>query len=417
MSVDVTKKIDEIAEKLHRDFNEFKQENDKRLSLIEKKGTAGADREEKVDRISNALTDMEEKIEKLQTAMNRAHAGGGDAALEAKALEQKANQAMNQYLRQSSMGDEQKQAYLTEFSEAYKGLDEYKSLSVDSNPDGGYLVRPTISAQIQQKIFESSPMRELAGSETISTDAFEEAYDADEPESGWVGEREERKETDTAGFKMIRIPVHELYAEPKATQKLLQDTGVDLEAWHMNKVVEKFGRDEAKAFILGDGVSQPRGILSYAAGDGFNKLEQFKSGEAADITADALIDMQDGLLEQFQTNAVWLMRRQTRSAIRKLKNDEGRYLFAVGGDLISGAPATLLGKPIRFAAHMPEVKAGALPIAYGDFRSGYLVVDRIGISVLRDPFTKKGFVKFYTTKRVGGGVRHFQAIKLMVVSA
>src|SRR5690606_23622269 len=184
---------------------------------------------------------------------------------------------------------------------------------------GGYFVRPAMSAEITKKVFESSPIRELAGGITISTDAFEELYDNDEPGSGWVGELSSRSETDSNQMNKIRIECHELHASPKASQKLLDDSMLDIESWHAGKVVEKFARDEATAFVSGNGVNKPRGILSYASGDGFNKIEQIASGSNGAPTADKLIELQDSLLEPFQAGAVWLMRRSVWTLVRQLK--------------------------------------------------------------------------------------------------
>lgn len=407
----IQEEVKEVAEGMKRDFEEFKKENDRRLKLLEEKGTAGADREEKVNKISESLGKMEEKFEKLETVLSRAGspADSAEAKTEQALLAKQAVKAISRGRKPEAKAME---AYLAEFPEGFKNLDEFKALSVDSDASGGFFVRPEISSQITKKIFESSPIRELASVITISSDAFEEAYDEDEPASGWVGERGTRSETATNEIKMIRIGTHELYAEPKATQKLLDDASFDVEGWHQGKVIDKFARDEATAFVSGDGVVKPTGITSYAAGDGFNKIEQVVSGSAGAVAADGLISLQNALLEGFQANALFLMRRATATEIRKLKDSQNRYLWSVDGDLKGGMLFSLLGKPVRYAADMPAVAANALSIAYGDFRMGYLVVDRIGIRVLRDPLTSKGFVKFYTTKRVGGGVRNFQAIKL-----
>ncbi len=409
--------IKELAEKINKDFNSFKESNDTRLDAIEKKGTAGADREAKVDKMADDMSKLEEKYQKMETALNRPGAGSEDPKQEEGKQAELAKEGMESYLRKRRMTDEQHAAYVKSFGKNYASMEEFKALSVDSNPDGGFFVRPEISTQMTKKIFESSPMRQLADSLTISSDAFEEVYDNDEPESGWVGERETRGDSNNNQVKMIRIPTHALFSQPKATQKILDDSAIDIESWHQGKVIGKFGRDEATAFISGNGVSRPRGITTYTSGDDFDKIEQVASGSSGVVVADGLIDLQNSLLEEFQKNATFMMKRATATAVRKLKDGQGRYLWSTSGNLTEGILFSLLGNPVRYANDMPAIAADSLSIAYGDFRAGYLIIDRLGIRVLRDPFTSKGFVKFYTTKRVGGGVRQFQAIKLQKLEA
>jgi HK97 family phage major capsid protein len=290
-----------------------------------------------------------------------------------------------------------------------------KALSVDSDPDGGYLVRPEVSSEIVKKVFESSPVRELASVQTISSDALEIIEDLDEAASGWVGERQARSETDTPQIKKIVIPAHELYANPKASQKLLDDAQVNIESWLQEKVSSKFARDEATAFVTGNGVLKPMGFLSYAAGTGFNQVEQVNSGDANLVTDDGLLDLQGALKEDYQANATWLLKRSTLTAIRKLKDGDDNYVWQPG--IANGVPSLILGKPYRLANDMPAVAANALSIAYGDFKMGYQIVDRVGIRVLRDPYTAKPYILFYTTKRVGGAVKNFEAIKIQKIAA
>jgi HK97 family phage major capsid protein len=290
-----------------------------------------------------------------------------------------------------------------------------KAMSVGSDPDGGYLVPVAVSSRMLSIVYETSPMRELATVETIGTDAIEYPIDDDEADCGWVGETEARTETGTPQVGVQRIPVHEMYAMPKATQKLLEDASIDVEAWLGRKVGEKFGRTEATAFISGTGVKQPRGILSYASGTTRGMVERGAAGHATAITADSLLRLSTSLKEPYTAGASWLMRRATTTAVMLLKDGNGQYMWRPG--LEAGKPSVLLGSPVREAADMPTVEAGALPIAFGNWRQGYTIVDRLGISTLRDPYTAKPFVLFYTRRRVGGDVTNFEAFKLMVVSA
>lgn len=409
--------LKQLGETINRNFDEFKKSNDARLKAIEEKGHAPADVEAKTNKISEAITKLEEKFEAVQTAMSRIVVDStgekdGDKIIRL------SKKHMSSFMKKGAFSEESFKAYQQEMKDYMgEGNEEFKTLSVGSDPDGGYFVRPQMAASIGKKVFESSPMRALADSITISTDAYEEFYDNDEPASGWVGEQTTRSVTANNVIKKLRIEAHELHSSPKATQKLLDDSSIDIESWHAGKVQEKFARDEATAFITGNGVAKPRGILSYASGDGFNMIEQISSNSSANFDADDLIDVQDSLLEAFQNGASWLMRRASWSYVRKLKDGEGRYLVAPGGNLLSGNSMELLGKPVSFAADMPAIGADSLSVAYGNYKSGYMIVDRIGIRVLRDPFTSKGSVIFYTTKRVGGGVHQFQTIKLLKLSA
>ncbi len=377
-------------------FENFKKENDKEIAEIKAKGSASGETKAKVDAMNADIDKLQKEIESMHTAMNRSGRGGEDRKEIMEEKSRKHSEAFQKLLR----GKMTEREYETEL----------KALSVNSDPDGGFLVTPQVSSEVVKKVFESSPLRQLASVQSISSDSLEILEDLDEAGSGWVGETESRAETTTPQLKKIIIPVHELYAKPKASQKLLDDAAFNVESWLAEKVSAKFSRDEATAFISGNGVKKPRGILSYTAGDGFELIEQVNSGSAATITADGIIDLQGALFEAYQGNASWLMRRATVTAVRKLKDTQNRYLWEPG--LQVGDPDMLLGKPLYKAADMPALGANALSVAYGDFRQGYQIVDRIGIRVLRDPFSSKPYVEFYTTKRVGGDVKNFQAIKI-----
>lgn len=292
---------------------------------------------------------------------------------------------------------------------------EEKALSVGTDPNGGYLVPGVMSSRIITKVFESSPIRQLSTVETIGSDALELPIDDDEASAGWVGETEDRSETATPQLGVARIPVHEIYAKPKATQKMLEDASVNIEAWLAGKIADKFSRMEATAFVTGNGVKKPRGILTYPAGTGRGKILQVTSGHATQITADKVIGITYELKEPYLANAGWLMKRTTVGAVAILKDLQGQYLWRPG--LEAGRPSQLIGYPVRQADDMPTVAASSLSIAFGDLRAGYTVVDRLGITVLRDPFSAKPFVEFYSRKRVGGDVVNFEAFALMVTSA
>lgn len=292
-----------------------------------------------------------------------------------------------------------------------------KALSAGSNPNGGYLIPVATSARVINKIFESSPIRQLAMVENIGTDTLELPIDIGEGACGWVGEEQTRATTDTPTVGVQRIPVHELYAKPKATQKFLEDAAINVEQWLAMKTGDKMGRTEATAFVSGTGVNQPRGILTYTAGSSGTRgtIKQVASGHATLITGDVITKMPLQIKSPYLSNARWLMKRSSIEAVMLLKDGQGQYLWRPG--LQAGVPSVLAGYPLMPADDMPAIGAGTLPIAFGDFRAGYTIVDRLGITTLRDPYSAKPFVEFYSRKRVGGDVVDFEAFALVVVSA
>jgi HK97 family phage major capsid protein len=301
------------------------------------------------------------------------------------------------------------------------GTDEIKALSVGSDPDGGYVVHPDMSGRIVDFVRETSPMRAYASIQVIGTDALEGVHDLDEAAAGWVNETGSRPTTDTPELQAWRIPVHELYANPKATQKILDDANINMEAWLAAKVSDKFGRTESTAFVTGDGTAKPRGFTTYADWSSagtytHGAIEQFDTGvngayAAAPAGGDVLINALYGLKAQYRANATWFMNRATTALTRKLKDSDGAYLWAPG--IAAGQPASILGYPLAAFEDMANPATGSLSVAVGDMRATYQIVDRIGERVLRDPYSAKPYVQFYTTKRVGGDVLNFEALKIV----
>lgn len=369
-----------------------------------------------------------DRLSKLETKLNRGGMGSGDNQDEAKTRAMakefhKVAAARRGQLKSGPIADDAVdfaaiQEYSDNFGEYLRRDEravEHKVLQVGSDPDGGYWVTPAMSARIVGQVWESSPLRSLADVQSISTDALEIPTDFGEFGAGWVGETEARPETTTSQTGVMRINVHEQYAMPKATQKLLEDAAIDVEGWITRKVADKFARVEATSFILGTGVKQPRGILTYPAGSTLpGTIEQVPSTDAAGLKTDGFINTMISLKEPYESGAVWLMRRATVGATMLLKDGDGQYIWRAG--LEAGRPSVILGYPVRQAADMPAVAAGTLPVAFGNFREGYTIVDRLGITTLRDPYTAKPFVLFYSRRRVGGDVVNFEAIKLMKVS-
>lgn len=304
--------------------------------------------------------------------------------------------------------------------------DQIKAMSVGSDPDGGYLVTPDTSGRIVTKVYETSPMRQLANVVTIGTDKLEGIEDLDEAAAGWVGETGTRSDTTTPQVGRYSIEVFEVYAQPKATQKLLDDASINIEAWLSDKVADKISRVENAAFVTGNGVGKPRGLTSYTtaadSGSGvtWGQIGHVASGANGSFHAtgktavDALLDLVGTLKNPYLDRAQWFTNRKVITGMRKLKDDYGGFYWQPS--LQQGQPEMFMGYPITRGEDVPALDAGSLSLWFGDFATAYTIVDRTGIRVLRDPYTDKPYVKFYTTKRVGGGVVNFEAIKVMKFS-
>jgi len=296
---------------------------------------------------------------------------------------------------------------------------EMKALSAGSNPDGGYVVPAEIERQIGQRLTVLSPIRAIAGRRTISGNVYKKPFMLSGPAVGWVGETDARTQTDSPTLDLLSFPAMELYAMPAATATLLEDSAVNIDQWLASEIDQAFALQEGAAFVNGDGVNKPKGFLNYTtiANDAWewNKLGTIATGTAGAFPAsnpsDVLVDLIYALKPGYRQNAAFVMNRKTQSAIRKFKDSAGNYLWQPPAT--ADGRASLIGFPLYDVEDMPDVAANSLSIAFGDFNRGYLVVDRQGVNVLRDPYSAKPYVLFYTTKRVGGGVQDFDAIKLL----
>lgn len=383
------------------DFSEFK-------SLIEDQGNA----------ISQFKTNIEVRLdeerkerEALEMKFNRGQLGGGGGSDRPTAEFKAEGEWLRRYIATGSKAD-------------FPGVDEIKGMSVGSDPEGGYSVLPAFSPTMTKKIFESSPIRQYARVVTISTDRWEEISDLDEAEANWVGEHSARPETDSPDIGKLIIPVHEVYCMPKVTQKLLDDSMIDIGAWLTEKGGDQFARKEATAFVDGDGVGKPRGFANYTtaatsdASRAWGVLQHVATGAASTFAAsnpaDSLIDLRTSLKAGYRKDAVWMMNSTTGGTIAKFKDGMGNYIWQ--RSMMAGQPDLLLGHPVVFAEDLDDVGANAYPVAFGNFKRGYTVVQRQGLKLLRDPFTAKPNVLFYMTHRVGGDVNNFEAIKLLKVA-
>lgn len=384
----------ELLQKLEKAVSDERALNEKSLVDQKKLGETLGETKLQLAKVEASISGYQDEIKALQTAMNRHTSGDNEEKGMSKETKERSEAFMN-FLRKGKEG-------LNDM--------ERKALSVQVDSDGGYLVRPEVSAEIVKKVFESSPMRTLASSQTISTDSFEIIEDLGEADADWVGETGARANTATPELAKIIIPVHEMFSNPLATQKILDDAAINLEAWLAEKVSDKFGRTEATSFISGNGVNKPRGILTYANGTAMNQIEQISSGSAATLTADGLINLSYALKAAYKSGSAFMLKRASIAVVRKLKDSQNQYLWQPSLQL--GQPDMLLGFPMYEADDMEAVGANTLAVAFGNFKASYQIVDRMGIRVLRDPFSNKPYVAFYTTKRVGGGVKNFEAIKI-----
>ncbi|MFT6104127.1 MAG: HK97 family phage major capsid protein [Paracoccaceae bacterium] len=305
--------------------------------------------------------------------------------------------------------------------DALRGLElDGKAMSTVVSGDGGYLVDPQTSESIMSVLKSMSSIRGIANIVTVESTAYDVLVDHGDMTSGWVNETGAVSETSTPLIDRISIPLYELSAMPKASQRLLDDAAFDIDAWLASKIADRFARAEAAAFITGDGVDKPRGFLSHPtvpnASWAWNSLGYVPTGVDGDFSdPDPIVELVYALGAEYRANATFVMNSKTAGTVRRLKDNDGRFLWSDG--LSAGEPARLLGYPVLIAEDMPDISAGSDSIAFGDFHAGYTVAERPDLRVLRDPFSAKPNVLFYATKRVGGGVSDFAAIKVLKFSA
>jgi HK97 family phage major capsid protein len=389
-----------------RAFEAFKEANDERLTAIERR-RADPLLEEKVARIDATLDAQTRRLDEIALKGARPPLSREREQAPLAAREHKA--AFESYIRAGES------AGLREL--------EAKAMSVGSNPDGGYLVPEEIEREIGRRLTHVSPIRSIAGVREMSASVYKKPFMTTGPATGWVGETAARPTTNTAVLDELSFPAAEIYAMPAATPALLEDAAVNLDEWIAAEVEQAFAEQEGAAFVNGDGTNKPKGFLQYTkvaeaswtwSNIGFVKTG-VNGGFPAATPIDPLVDLVYALKAGYRQNGAFVMNRRTQSAIRKLKDEDGQYLWAPAA--VTGGRASLMTFPVVEAEDMPDIATDSHSVAFGDFRRGYLVVDRQGVRVLRDPYSAKPYVLFYTTKRVGGGVQDFDAIKLLKFAA
>lgn len=299
---------------------------------------------------------------------------------------------------------------------------EGKAMSTAVAADGGYLVDPQTADTIRSMLVSTSSLRSIANVVQVEATSFDVLIDRSEVGSGWATEAGAAAETASPTIERISIKLHELSAMPKASQRLLDDSAFDVEGWLAGKIATRFIRAEASAFINGDGVDKPKGILLPAkvanASWTWGNLGYVPTGAASDFaptnSVDCIINLVYALSADYRANAAFLMNSKTSGAVRKMKDADGRFMWSDG--LAAGEPARLMGYPVLICEDMPDIAANAYAIAFGDFASGYTIAERPDLRILRDPFSAKPHVLFYASKRVGGDVTDFAAIKLLKIA-
>lgn len=384
MTSSITQTVDTLAQA----FQEFKSTNDQRLKDLETGHKVDGLVEEKLARLEKVIAQKSHELSQRETAVKRpymrGHDTGSDLNFEAKA-------AFKNYV---TKGD----------ATALCGF-ETKGLSAQSDVDGGYLIPQVLSQQFDLALEELSVMRKLADITSITSSSLDLLIMGNNTQVGWAGESDARNATQTPKVKKITIPVHEMYARPQATQKLLEDTAIDVESWLSKAIAYQMATTETKAFLHGDGDRKPKGIFAYnfketADEESFQGITKEES-----LTTDDLIAAHGSLERRYLKQASWLMSRATLAKIRRLKDGDGRYLWQPSFE--ASHPATILGHPVEVCDEMQEA---SMEMLFGDFKAAYKIVDRQGIYVLRDPFSAKPYIEFYTTKRVGGNVVDLKAL-------
>lgn len=434
-----------MFEEMSSAFAAFQGKNEERLKEIEKKGVSDAVLNEHVDRINTSLGNIsnmvdefirnqEKKTQELELAIGREGLGGGSGQpANMSVLAERHKRTIEARCgRTVDMDPEKFQDYSHSFLNYVRQgptliQDSVRNaLSVGSDKDGGYLVEPDRLDRIITRLYDTSPVRQHALVLTTSRDKVEIPIDVNEAASGgWAGEWTEPSDTDTPGLGIQEIEMHLQIAMPSITQQLLEDSAMNVEQWLENKIADKFARVENAAFVNGNGTKKPRGFMSYAdasvltsdATRAWGKVQYLKTGSAGAFNGtDALINIVYAMKQAHRAAALWAANRSTFAEIRKLKDADGNYIWTMG-DIQKGQPSSLLGYGTTEFEDMADIAANSFSLTFANFATCYAIVDRLGMGVLRDPYTGKPKVKFFARKRVGADVIDFDAIKYLKFAA
>ncbi|MEO0608011.1 MAG: phage major capsid protein [Pseudomonadota bacterium] len=375
-----------IVAEMMATFEAYKQTNDARLNEIEAKGSADTLLEDQLARLDKRIDSLSLKAAAPETGGSAVPTGSQDTA-------------WSRYMRR---GDE-----------SGLGQMDTKAFRASTDDQGGYVAPPELDRMIEARLLNSSPMRQIATVRQSSAGVYRKPVSLGIG-ARWASETTSRTETTTSGLSLLEFPAGDLYCMPAASQTILDDAYVDVDQWLADEVDAVFSLQESITFVTGDGSSKPKGFLDYSivaeSAMTWGKIGSIAGDFSAANPGDQLIDLIHTPQAQFRSNGRFVMNRRTAATVRKLKDADGRYLWVPGA---GGEAATILGYPVTEMENMPDIADGEAAIAFGDFRRGYLIVDRQGVQVLRDPYTAKPYVLFYTTKRVGGGVQNFDAIKVL----
>jgi len=425
--------VTEAIDKINTAFTEYKKTNDERIEAI-KAGKSTADFDAKLAKMDEAMTSLSEqkaRLEKVETKLARpgAFSGGGDREQRESQEETDYKNAFFDWARAPKDYDREQR-----MSQAYKALEaksvadgrEKRSAQVvgSNNAAGGYALPKIIESTIARLSVDISPIRQIATVRQVGTTDYHELFDIGGAGFEWVGEGDTRNQTNTPDMQEVAPTFGMASAKPQASEESLDDLFFNVEDWLTSSVTESMTAGEGAAFIVGNGVKKPTGILggpapvaTADAGRAFGTLQYIASGQAAALptSTDIFHDLIYSLRARYRNNARWLTSKLVLAALRKYKDTTGQYLWQP--TLTAAQPDTFMGYGITEAEDMPAVAANSTPIAFGDFKEGYLICDRVGMRMTRDEITTPGFVKFYVRKRVGGKLRNTQAIKLLKIAA
>ena len=390
-------------------FEAFREVNDRRLGEIERRLAADVVTVEKMDRINAALDEQKRLLDEALLRKARPPMGAGPEAAAGGGAPAEYKAAFDAYLRRGEDGP-------------LRAL-EAKAYSGAAPADGGITVPPQIDTEIGRKVAMISPMRRLATVRQVSSAIYKKPFAQASLPTGWVSETAARPQTGSQSLSELAFPTQEIYAMPAATQSLLDDSAVDIEAWIAAEVEIAFAEQEGTAFITGDGNAKPKGLLAYGSvadsgwtwGSFGHILTGVDKGFKAASPSDTLFDIIYAVKAGYRQNGTFMMNRRTQAEIRKIKDTNGNYIWAPPAG--AGQPASLAGFPLAEAEDMPDITGSGNAIAFGDFRSAYVIVDRRGARILRDPYSAKPYILFYVSRRVGGGVQNFEAVKFIRFAA